>query len=244
MGTGIILTGMVLHAMPVGEYDRRITVLTKERGKITAFARGARRPTSQLLAATGPFSFGEFELYEGRSTYNVKQISVSNYFREIAGDPEKMCYGFYVLEVADYFSQENSDGRELLKLLYQTLRALGSDALDNRLVRRIFELRTLLAEGVYPNVFSCQSCGGKEGLTRFSLRRGGMICENCMAGEGSIAVGTDTLYTLQYVLSAELGKLYTFRVSQDVLSEFGQVVERVFAEQACHTFRSLDIGIL
>lgn len=241
MGVSIILTGMVLNAMPVGEYDRRITVLTKERGKITAFARGARRPTSQLLAATGPFSFGEFELYEGRSTYNVKNISVSNYFREIADDPEKTCYGFYFLEVADYFSHENNDGREVLKLLYQTLRALKSDAFDNRLVRRVFELRTLLAEGVYPNVFSCQGCGKKEGLIRFNVRQGGMLCNHCAADEGSIAVGADTLYTLQYVLAVEIGKLYTFRVSKHVLAEFGRVVERAFTQQVCHTFRSLEI---
>ena len=233
--------GMVLNAMPIGEYDKRITILTKERGKITAFARGARRPASQLLAATSPFSFGEFELYEGRHTYNLKRASISNYFRELCGDPEKACYGFYFLEAADFFSRENNEAGELLKLLYQSFRALESDALDNRLVRRIYELRVLLAEGEYPNLFSCQCCGKKEALTRFSVKRGGMLCEGCAKGESAFPVDGSALYTMQYVLSSELNRLYTFAVSEEVLKTLEQAVGRFFSQQASHTFKSLEI---
>lgn len=147
----VIVNGMVIHTMPIGENDKRVTLLTRERGKITAFARGSRRPNSLLLAATEPFAFGQFTVYEGRTSYNVVKTEITHYFREIASDPDAAWLGFYFLELADYYSFENLDATELLSLLFYSLKALMSEAFPNALVRRVFELRTLVTAGEYPD---------------------------------------------------------------------------------------------
>ena len=77
------VTGMVLEVSPVGETDRRVVLLTKERGKISAFARGARKQGSRLMAATNPFCFGEFILYEGRNSYSLSEAVIRNYFEDM-----------------------------------------------------------------------------------------------------------------------------------------------------------------
>ena len=242
MGANLIVTGMVIATMPIGEYDKRITLLTKERGKITAFARGAKRPNSQLLAATNPFSFGEFELFEGRSTYTLSKATIKNYFRELAFDPETAYYGFYFLEFADYYCQENNDEKEMLKLLYQSLRALDSNKFDNRLVRAIFELKALAVNGEAPNVFGCLSCGKKEELHYFSVRKGGMLCKECKEKAADAWEMTEsTVYTMQYIISTDVAKLFNFAVSDMVLMELKRALKEYMALYVNHSFKALKI---
>lgn len=241
MGQTIELTGMVLSAMPVGDYDKRILILTRERGKIAAFVRGARRPNSVFLAAANPFAFGQFEVFEGKSSYNVAKVNISSYFRELAEDLDAVSYGFYFLEMAAYYTQENMDGTDFLNLLYMTLKALLKTSLDNRLVRRIYELRVLVLHGEYPDVFACAKCGRKDSLHYFSIQRRGTLCPSCLKGERAVPVDASLLYALQYMITAPLEKLYTFTLAAPVLVKLDGIVEGYIQQYQEHTFQSAQM---
>lgn len=238
----IILTGMVLSTMPIGEYDRRVVILTKEQGKISAFARGARRPNSPLVGVTNPFSFGEFTMYEGRTSYTLQSANISNYFAELRKDVIGAYYGFYFLEFADYYTKEFNDEREMLKLLYQTMRALISPHIPDRLIRYIFELKALTVNGQAPQVFQCVICGEKDRPAVFSAVKGGLVCSECSTDViDGMVLDNSTLYSMQYIESSTIEKLYTFNVTEKVLNELGKVMERLMEVYVNKRFKSLEV---
>ena len=148
----IKVRGIVLSERPVGEYDRLVTILTVESGKIRAFARGAKRPRNHLSAALQPFHYGTFSLYAGRDSYNVQDAEISNYFEGVRSDLDNTMTGMFFLELADYYGRENDDNSALAALLYQSLRALENGKPDRRLVRAIYEIRALVIDGQYPGI--------------------------------------------------------------------------------------------
>lgn len=207
----IIVTGIILKTVPIGEYDRRVVILSKERGKISAFAKGARRQNSRLMAASNPFSFGEFKLYEGRTSYNIMEANIMNYFEELRNDFIGAYYGMYFLEVADYYTRENNDEKEMLKLLYQSLRALLCQGIGRELVQVVFELKSIVINGEYPGVPT-----DKE-------------------------YEESTVYALNYIEKSSIEKLYTFTVNESVLKELKEIsgkYRRRFMEKE---FKSLEI---
>ena len=184
-----------MKTVPIGEYDRRVVILTKERGKISAFAKGARKPNSRLVAAASPFSFGEFKLYEGRTSYNIIEADISNYFEGLREDFEGACYGMYFLEVMDYYTRENNDEKQMLKLLYQSLRALQLPSLKRELVRYVFEIKSVVLNGEFPG-----------------------LPENREYLES-------TVYTVNYIATSRVEKLYTFMVTDEVLAELREIAD-------------------
>lgn len=233
--------GMVLSAATIGEYDKRVVLLTKERGRISAFARGARRPRSPLSAATEPFTFGEFFIYRGRDSYTIEQVEAKNYFPELRKDLEDLYMALYFCEVAGYFTREGMQAKQELNLLYLSLRALSLPSLSRQLVRYIYEFRMLAIAGEAPRIFSCIHCEGTEGLHHFYVGEAGIVCEHCYDGRTGITISETTIYTLQRIVSSPLEKLYTFTVGDQVLQELSTVVGRYFSAHTDKKFQSLSM---
>ena len=211
MSSNYEVTGMVLSSVPAGEYDRRVEILTRERGRISGFAQGARRPGSPVMAAAQPFVFGTFMIAEGRSAYKIREARVDNFFAGLRKDVSGSLYGTYFMEVLQYVTRENNDETALLMLAYQTLRALESDTFDNRLVRAVFEIKTIMIEGEYP---------GPRRDTKYL---------------------DATLYTLDFLFRTAPSRVYTFSVKPEVLEELGSYARWLCKKTWDHRFQSLEI---
>ncbi|SHJ60555.1 DNA repair protein RecO [Hespellia stercorisuis] len=240
----IVVTGMVLSSAPIGEYDRRVVLLTKEQGKISAFAKGARRPNSALVGAINPFTFGEYTLYAGRNSFTMQSAHITNYFAELREDMEGAYYGFYFLELANYYAKEANDETQMLKLLYVTMRALAKKSIPRRLVRCIYELRLICINGEGPQVFQCVNCGDSTRPAVFSARKGGLICSECSGDViDGMVLDSSTLYSMQFIESTKVEHLYTFTVKEEVLELLERIMKRymdVYVEKRFHSLEILE----
>ena len=237
----IEVTGMVIAAGPIGEYDKRVVLITRELGKISAFARGARKPGNALMAPCESFAFGTFCIYPGKNSYTVEKAVIKNYFRELADDLCGACYGYYFLELADYFSRENEDGRAMLELLYYTMKALLDKRIPNKLVSNVYELKQLVINGQYPEFFCCAECGSTGNLNGFSILRNGVVCASCRNQKGVTDISPAALYALQFTVSTPIDKLYSFTVKDEVLNELTQVMHRCVDAYVDKRMKSLDM---
>jgi len=235
------IMGMVLSSTSVGEYDKRLVILTKEHGKIAAFAKGARRPNCALLACSQPFAFGTFQIYQGKSSYTVVAADITNYFEALRTDLDAIYYGMYFCEFIDYLTRENVDGTQFLKLLYQSLRALSKKTIPYALIRYIFEFKSMAINGEAPQVFECVKCGKGEPGILFSANAGGLVCESCKAQiKELVNIDEATVYTLQFIIASNIEKLFTFHVSETVMENLRVCAARYLSVYVGHTFHSIS----
>jgi DNA repair protein RecO (recombination protein O) len=176
---------IVLRARALGEADRVYTLLTRERGKVDAVAKGARRPRSSMAGRLEPLAEVRVALHKGRSLDVITEArTIKSYWSGLVR-PDALATVSLFAETVDMFCEPDLALPEIYALLAGAIAAVASSPSPAELVPR-FQLRLLHALGLAPADDACVRCGAAfdERGASLDLEAGGLGCERCYGARG------------------------------------------------------------
>jgi DNA repair protein RecO (recombination protein O) len=225
--------GVVLRTHKLGEADRIVTLLTKDRGKVRAVAKGVRKTKSRFGGRLEPVSHVRLLVYEGRELDIVTQAETLDHFRPIRDDFDRLGQAVSMLEAADQLAMEREPNPRLYAMLVGALRTLSDQGAP--LVVPAFFLKLLALEGFRPQVESCLVCGDESPLVAWAIEDGGL---RCAAHRQGAAVSDEAVAVLQDILGGRLGNALN-EVRGPVVSEVDHLAIRALEHHLERRLRSV-----
>jgi len=211
------VTSILIRQRNLREADRIVTLLTRERGKLSAVAKGVRRPRSKLAGGLQLFSHARVQLAAGRSLEVVTQIEPVDTFYHLREDVARFNHACYASEMVDVLIEEQHADSRIFDLLLATLGGLDQGGDPSTLVRG-FELKLLTRLGYGPELDTCVSCGASINAARagFSPAQGGVVCSRCLRAQGAAPLPPAALQAMRELLRLPPQELAKRRLSKPV----------------------------
>ena len=225
------VNGIIIGENNSGDFDKMLTMLTPNLGKISCTARGARRTKSQLLSATQVFTFGEYMLFKGGDTYTINSCEIIEMFYNIRTDLDKLVYASHITKIINDITTENQNSFHILKLYLNTLYVISETDKNLDFLTSVFKIRLMKLIGFAPNVTECVTCKSKDNLTAFSFRDNGLKCINCQKQEnGAFNISEATKNAIIYSIKADSKKIFSFNLSEKAEKEF-EIVSKIYLNE-------------
>ena len=197
--------GIVLRGYSFGEADRIIVLISPNHGKIRTVAKGVRKTKSRFGGRLEPLTHVDLVLYEGRNLDTITQVSVIAAFPKLRLDLYAVLAASTMAEAIDKVVVEGEPSHRLFLLLQRGLKALEGGARGQDLVTA-FLLKMMEVLGLAPALVHCASCGREDGLNRFSLAGGGVVCDTC-GTSGAVRLRDGLTTYLAMLSSADLAEM-------------------------------------
>ena len=198
---------VVLKTMKYRESSRILTLYTREFGKLSVIAKGARERKSKFGSALEPMSYVNAVLYkkDTRELQLLSQCDVVKPLQHLSEDMERMAAGMGVVELVDAVSHAEEENKPLFALLLNTLNAINNATKNALNALYYFEIRLLDIMGFRPNINACFNCGASfeeratgPGVLELHVSYGGVLCAACSSkGMGLAAISAGTVKVLQ-----------------------------------------------
>jgi len=221
---------IVLRTYKLGEVDRIVVFLTRDRGKRRGVAQGARRMRSRFGGALEPLTRIGVTYFEKES----RDLVSLNYAEPLnslllSGRTDALGHAGYFAELIDECAPEADPNETLYRLGSALLDAMVGGALIEPLAR-YFEYWMLRLQGVYPSVLACAACAATLGGERGAVLLAGdhqYLCAGCAGSVPGRAVplSAEAVAFLRTAATASPSRIGTSPVSPQALREL-EVVHR------------------
>lgn len=223
---------LVLKQFDLGESDRLITLYTREKGKLKAVAKGARKGNKSRSGLVLPFSYHNFTLYQGKSLAKINHIESIAMNSSLREDLDYMAYASVVSEYIERAGLEDQADQALFSLLVIILEKMAAAAKEDLLFYlTIFKAKLLLLLGVKPEIENCTVCGEKIDLkdsTPLSIEEGGSICKKCFNNNyyQNLTFSLSEMRALYKITFAEISQLKPEQFSLKILEKINEATEK------------------
>lgn len=216
--------GIVIRAADYGEGNKIVTLATRQMGKLSVMARGAKKAQSRHAAATQPFTYGDYSIYKSgqMGTLNSAELIASH--RHVREQLHAAAYAAYIAEMTDRLYADGEGGGMAFEQLLAAFAALeeGKDAV---IITHIMEMKMLAAAGYLPETESCVSCGRQEGPMAASAGQGGLLCADCRRKDpAAVPLGPAALKLLRLFGRMDLRRLGDVKVGEETKAQLARTM--------------------
>ncbi len=196
------IEGLVIRTNDYGEGHKILTLFTREMGKVSVMARGAKKLKSRFSAIAQLFTYAQFVFYRSSGQMgNLNQGDIIASHHAIREDLHKAAYSAYLMEMIDRTLEEKEVSPILFDQLKSALDAI-EDNKDPQIVVHIMELKVLSHSGYNPQLEQCVFCGSElRGALFFSSTAGGVICSSCRGKDPYAQVLAESVWKLLRLLA-------------------------------------------
>ena len=237
---------ILLRKVEYGDHDVVLTFLTPEEGKVSAFAKNAKKSVKRFSGVLELFTLLEVVIRQGKGLPYLEEASILSPFEFIRTDYLKSAYAGYWSEVTIQWLEEGVPQKRLFTLFESALTALNDARRSPGTVSILFQLLFLDIAGFAPSLTLCAGCGASmetlsEDRVFFDLDRGGVVCIRCRGGaRHRMAVSVGTVKQLRWVLSEGLEGAFRVRFSPAAEREALALLERFLPRHLGREPRSLS----
>lgn len=231
------LKGIVIKEIQYKENDKIITLLTDKFGKISCFAKGAKKTNSPLMASCQLFVYSEFVLYKGTSFYHINSSEIINTFYNLRDSLDKIDYVYEITNILNTFIYENQESKDILQLYLNAIHLIANKDISNVFLLAVFKLKLLKLAGFLPSFSVCGKCKKKllEKTTTkqknytYSNVSNHILCLKCTKDRiGIINISEAVFLAINYVENVDIKKVFMFKLSEQALKEFNSFVNMIY----------------
>ncbi|AUJ26239.1 DNA repair protein RecO [Virgibacillus dokdonensis] len=172
------IQGVVLKTRDYGESHKIVTIFSGKLGKLSAIAKGAKKPKSRMAAVTQPFIYAEFLMYVNKGLSTIQQAEIIDSFRPIREDIVKTTYAAYLAELTDKLVEDKQPDGFIYEQFFQTMEWINSKE-EADIPLMMYELKLYKKGGFAPTVDCCSSCHSVTPPFVFSIQEAGLLCTSC-----------------------------------------------------------------